>query len=775
MFLLLFVVAAIPFAVVMILFSRIARLQRENDDNKLAIETLKDRLLLLEQLGRPEVPPPPPPPPVSVVLPVPEPIPVPAPEPIRVAAPAVAPYQPVAADATDTTMDDWETRIGGNWLNKVGVLIVVVGIALFVAYSFTQMGPSGRVAIGFAAGVVMIAAGWCLERREQTRMFGRGLTAGGWAAIYFTAYAMHAIEAARVVDNPIAGFILLIAAAAGLVLYSLRYGSETVTGVAYFAAFAALLFAPRTGITLPASLPLAGSLLFVAWRWRWTRLALAGTAFTYLAFALAAPSKEMWVVLACYWVMFEAFDLTLLRREKASLCAVNGLGLAACSFLIWGPSIPGFDLYMATMSAGFLASGLLRAYLNPRSEDLEDTFDGGYHLPVAFAALFAGGAVVTRFSGEALILMLVLEAEMIVLSGRFVNSARLRQIGVPVLAIALFALAIKFPGFNTQEARWLGAALLTAVGLYANRILIPSWLLSGYIAAGVVSAMLSVCLPDQWLGPALIVWAGASLVASWLTQSFAEFRWHAWVLGAAGTAIATALDTFDFDKTRGGAWERAAALLLSAVLMYGAIARERGPAGQWALRAGALLAGLSFIPVVPKEWLGLAWLVLAVGHALLPGGNTLTLACRQVAAAAGAAGVLWLLTGSGSLWIPLSLGAGILLAYGFRDDEPAAAMSTGAGALMLMVAFQRMLSGGVTLAWGVEGMTLLWAGFAFGIRAMRLTGLGVFALCIVRLFFYDFSTLETGARILSFVLLGLLLLGGSWLYTRFREDIQRYL
>ncbi|MEO8661367.1 MAG: DUF2339 domain-containing protein [Bryobacteraceae bacterium] len=774
MFLLLFVVAAIPFVVVMILFSRMARLQRENDDNKLAIETLKDRILLLEQLGRPDRPPPPPP--FSVVLPVPKAIPVPEPEPISVAAPAEATYQPVAADAADTTMDDWETRIGGNWLNKLGVLIVVVGIALFVAYSFTQMGPPGRVAIGFGAGAVMIAAGWWLERREQTRMFGRGLTAGGWAAIYFTAYAMHAIEAARIVDNPIAGFVLLIAAATGLVLYSLRYGSETVTGVAYFAAFAALLLAPRTAITLPASLPLAGSLLFVAWQWRWTRLALAGTAFTYLAFAMAAPPKEMWVVLACYWLMFEAFDLTLLRREKASLCAINGLGLAACSFLIWGPAIPGFDVYMATMSAGFLASGVLRAFLKPRGENLEDTFAGGYHLAVAFAALFAGGAIVTRFSGEALILMLLLEAEMLVLSGRFVNSARLRQIGVPVLAIALFALAIKFPGFNhPQEARWLGAALLAAVALYANRILIPGWLLSGYTAAAVVAAMLAVCLPNQWVGPAFIVWAGASLVASWLTQSFPDFRRHAWVLGAAGTAIAIALDTFDFDKARGGAWERGAALFLSAVLMYGATARERGTAGQWALRAGALLACFGLIPVVPQEWLGLAWLVLAVAHALLAGDHTLTVPCRQVAAVAGASGVLWLLAGSGSLWLPLSLGAGILLAYGFRDDEPAAAMSTGAGALMLMVAFQRMLTAGVTLAWGAEGMALLLAGFAFTSRAMRLTGLGVFALCILRLFFYDFSTLETGARILSFVLLGLLLLGGSWLYTRFREDIQRYL
>jgi uncharacterized membrane protein len=45
--------------------------------------------------------------------------------------------------------------------------------------------------------------------------------------------------------------------------------------------------------------------------------------------------------------------------------------------------------------------------------------------------------------------------------------------------------------------------------------------------------------------------------------------------------------------------------------------------------------------------------------------------------------------------------------------------------------------------------------------------------CISKLFVYDLRHLETVYRILSFVALGVILLGVSAIYTRFRESIRR--
>jgi len=60
-------------------------------------------------------------------------------------------------------------------------------------------------------------------------------------------------------------------------------------------------------------------------------------------------------------------------------------------------------------------------------------------------------------------------------------------------------------------------------------------------------------------------------------------------------------------------------------------------------------------------------------------------------------------------------------------------------------------------------------------RAFRLSGLLVFFLCIGKLFVYDLRELDTLSRIVSFIVLGLMLLGASWVYTRFKDQLSKLL
>jgi uncharacterized membrane protein len=46
------------------------------------------------------------------------------------------------------------------------------------------------------------------------------------------------------------------------------------------------------------------------------------------------------------------------------------------------------------------------------------------------------------------------------------------------------------------------------------------------------------------------------------------------------------------------------------------------------------------------------------------------------------------------------------------------------------------------------------------------------ALCVLKLFVYDLSELEALPRIMSFVVLGLVLLGVSWVYTRVKGGVR---
>jgi hypothetical protein len=137
------------------------------------------------------------------------------------------------------------------------------------------------VGLGLAGSLAMLAGGVVLERRDRYVIYARGLIGGGWAALYFTTFAAHAIEAARVISDPFTAAVLLAAVATGMILHSLRYRSEAVTALAYFLGFIALAITPLTAFTVAALIPLAASLLYVAHRFSWNSMAAAGLLATY--------------------------------------------------------------------------------------------------------------------------------------------------------------------------------------------------------------------------------------------------------------------------------------------------------------------------------------------------------------------------------------------------------------------------------------------------------------------------------------------------------------
>jgi len=80
-----------------------------------------------------------------------------------------------------------------------------------------------------------------------------------------------------------------------------------------------------------------------------------------------------------------------------------------------------------------------------------------------------------------------------------------------------------------------------------------------------------------------------------------------------------------------------------------------------------------------------------------------------------------------------------------------------------------------TVAWGVEGVALLASGFP--LRRPRTEALGHHAAARVHpeAVCVGPATPGDAAANSSFLVLGLLLVAVSWIYTRFRERVQRYL
>ena len=63
-----------------------------------------------------------------------------------------------------TRSRDLESRIGSHWLNRIGILSLVLGTAFFLVYSFQYLGPLAKVAMGYGVGVLGVCAQYRLHR-----------------------------------------------------------------------------------------------------------------------------------------------------------------------------------------------------------------------------------------------------------------------------------------------------------------------------------------------------------------------------------------------------------------------------------------------------------------------------------------------------------------------------------------------------------------------------------------------------------------------------------
>ena len=86
------------------------------------------------------------------------------------------------------------------------------------------------------------------------------------------------------------------------------------------------------------------------------------------------------------------------------------------------------------------------------------------------------------------------------------------------------------------------------------------------------------------------------------------------------------------------------------------------------------------------------------------------------------------------------------------------------------------VSGTALTVWlSAYGLGMVSLGFLLKERMARLTGLGMLSACIMKLFLYDLRGLSGLPRVLSFIVLGGVLIAVSYTYTRFKERLEKLL
>lgn len=141
----------------------------------------------------------------------------------REAAPAAPSVEQVKAEKT---VGELENKLGGIWLNRIGIFVFILGAAFFLKYAFDHgwINEVTRIIAGAATGLILIVLGE-RSRRKGYKVFAQGITGGGIALLYFTVFA--AFYYYNLI-SPTAGVGLMILVTSGAVALSVYQDAPAV-------------------------------------------------------------------------------------------------------------------------------------------------------------------------------------------------------------------------------------------------------------------------------------------------------------------------------------------------------------------------------------------------------------------------------------------------------------------------------------------------------------------------------------------------------------------
>lgn len=196
--------------------------------------------------------------------------------------------QPVAAaQKPQTPKESVESKITGLWFAGVGVVALLFGVGFFLKYAFENgwIGETGRVAMGIAGGIILLAVGDVLSRREKYRRYSFFLSGGGLALLYLSTFA--AFQYYHLISQAAAFVFLICVTIAGTVL-GVKSESRVLTAMTLLGGFLTP-FLVSTGVDNQAALMsyillLDAGFLAVSYFKRWMSVYLITFLGTYAVF-----------------------------------------------------------------------------------------------------------------------------------------------------------------------------------------------------------------------------------------------------------------------------------------------------------------------------------------------------------------------------------------------------------------------------------------------------------------------------------------------------------
>ncbi|MBN1571794.1 MAG: DUF2339 domain-containing protein [Deltaproteobacteria bacterium] len=355
-----------------------------------------------------------------------------------------------------------EAKIGGKWLNRIGVVAVVIGMAFFVKYAFDNdwIGETGRVILGIIVGLALI--GWGEFLKKKYKYYSQGVVGGGVAILYVSIFA--AAGYYSIISQTGASFLIVLITIFSIML-SVRYDASAIAALGFIGGFLNPLILHHGDLeqlpTLAYLVLLDLGILVLAYFKNWKYLNFFAFVATVIIFGIWAgqsynPKTDVestQLFLTIFFLIFAslAFFYNIVHRTKTTLFDL-GLVLAT-AFTFFGTSYFNLKehykefmgLFAGFMGAVYFGMGLLTHWRNYGDRRLILTF-------LSAALTFLVLMIPIQLDKNWVTIGWAVEAAALTWIGIRLNSTGMRIAGVGLLTFTIGRLFIfDFPGIDIGD------------------------------------------------------------------------------------------------------------------------------------------------------------------------------------------------------------------------------------------------------------------------------------------------------------------------------------
>lgn len=150
-------------------------------------------------------------------------------------APARPLQAPSIAAAPRQETEEFESKIGKLWLNRIGIFAILIGVSYFIKYAFDNgwIGPTGKITLGVLAGIGLVL--WSERFRSKGYVvFSYSLKAVGIGTLYLSLWG--AFQIYHLVPSGVA-FAAMVVVTASTIAMALSYDAEILAAFAMIGGF----------------------------------------------------------------------------------------------------------------------------------------------------------------------------------------------------------------------------------------------------------------------------------------------------------------------------------------------------------------------------------------------------------------------------------------------------------------------------------------------------------------------------------------------------------